>query len=78
VSEPGPNAFGKQPDPERVDCHLGLPLPVEQDDDHGGVVGIAPAGCCPWLSPARPAACSMRYSPATPERQASELVLWPT
>jgi hypothetical protein len=55
-----------------------LPLPVEQDDDHGGVVGIAPAGCPSLAIPSPAGSLLDALLAGHPERQASELVLWPT
>jgi hypothetical protein len=75
VSELGPNAFGEQPEPGRVDCYLALPLPAEDEEDaEGGVLLVAPR----WLlhpAVAQPAG-SLVYELATghPDRQPGELV----
>ena len=46
MSELGPNAFGELVEPGRVDCYLGLLLPVEEDQEgRGGVLVVAPR----WL-----------------------------
>jgi hypothetical protein len=77
VSELGPNAFGEPVDPGRVDCYLGLPLALDEDEDEegrGGVLVVAPR----WLlDPAVPQpAGSLVYELATghPDRQPGELV----
>jgi hypothetical protein len=74
VSELGPNAFGEPVEPGRVDCYLGLPLALDQDEGGPGVLVVAPR----WLlHPAVPQpAGSLVYELATghPDRQPGELV----
>ncbi len=74
MSELGPNAFGEPVDPGRVDCYLGLPLALDDDEGRGGVLVVAPR----WLlDPHVPQpAGSLVYELATghPDRQPGELV----
>ncbi|HYT27158.1 MAG TPA: hypothetical protein VEP73_11820, partial [Actinomycetota bacterium] len=74
MSELGPNAFGEPVDPGRVDCYLGLPLALDDDEGRGGVLVVAPR----WLlDPHVPQpAGSLVYELVTghPDRHPGELV----
>jgi len=76
VSELGPNAHGEMLDPGRViDCHLALPLPLENSEELPRVLVVAPLAL---LHPAVPQpAGSLLYELATghPDRQSRDLVV---
>ena len=77
----GPNALGEVPEPGRVaNCYLGLLLsPPPAGEFKAGTVLVVgpPALLHPWVS--QPAG-SLVYTllPGHPEREAGELVVWPT
>jgi hypothetical protein len=77
VNELGPNAFGEPVEPGRVDCYLGLPLALDQDEDEGGPGGVLVVAPRWLLHPAVPQpAGSLVYELATghPDRQPGGLV----
>jgi hypothetical protein len=81
MPELGPNAFGELFEPGRVrDCYFGrqLPPPPAGEPEAGTVLIVAPAAL---LHPSVPQpAGSQLYELVTghPERQAGDLVSWPT
>jgi hypothetical protein len=81
VDQLGPDALGEVLEPGRVaDCSLGLLLPPGPagEPEAGTILIVVPAALLHPRISSRPAASSMRCSPATPNAKPASWCSWPT